>query len=211
VTNLLYLLQQEEQLSIKGRDYLALAEQELSRVSQIATQTLRFHRQSTKPSLTRVEDVLEAVQALYKSRILRCRAQMHTRFGPTPPILAFEGELRQLFANLISNALDAIPQGGQLFVRTRPAARRDGPRGILVTVADTGQGIPPDLLGHIFEPFVTSKGNIGTGLGLWVSKEIVEKHRGYMRVRSRSGPLSGTVFQVFLADILAGPSAAGAN
>lgn len=201
VTNLLYLLQQEAQLSGMGREYLALAEQELSRVSQIATQTLRFHRQSTRPSLVKVEDVLEAVRALYKSRVLRLDAKLETHYGDTPAIVAFEGELRQLFANLISNALDAMPpQGGRLIVRTRPATNNEGIRGVLVTVADNGQGIPSELLGRIFEPFVTSKGNTGTGLGLWVSREIVQKHRGSMRVRSRTDRRSGTVFQVFLSD-----------
>jgi PAS domain S-box-containing protein len=201
VTNLLYLLQQEAQLTDLGREYLGLAEQELSRVSQIATQTLRFHRQSTKASLTRVEDVLDAVATLYRSRLSRLVARLETRYRNSSPILAFDGELRQLFANLVSNALDALPNEGRLLVRTRPAVGSSGVRGVIVTVADTGQGIAPELLGRIFEPFVTSKGNTGTGLGLWVSKEIVQKHGGTMRMRSRTAAPSGTVFRVFLSDV----------
>jgi PAS domain S-box-containing protein len=204
VTNLLYLLHQEPQISPGGREYLSLAEQELLRVSQIATQTLRFHRQSTKPALTRVEDVLDSVHALYNSRLTRLGATVAKRYDAASfPILAFDGELRQLFANLVANALDALPPQGRLLIRTRAVNRAGGTRGIRITIADNGQGIPTELLNRIFEPFVTSKSTTGTGLGLWVSKEIVHKHRGCMRVRSRTTAPSGTVFWVFLTDAAA--------
>jgi PAS domain S-box-containing protein len=201
VTNLLYLLNQESQLSPAGREYLAMAEQELTRVSQIATQTLRFHRQSSRPGSVRVREVLDAVYALYRPRFDRLGVVLQRRYRDGEPILAFEGELRQLFANLIANALDAMPSGGQLLLRTRPLIRANGVRGIQVTVADTGQGVANELRGRIFEPFITSKGMTGTGLGLWVSKEIARKHRGNIRVRSRTdGALRGTVFVIFLAE-----------
>jgi len=201
VTNLIYLLNQDPSLSPSGHEYLSLAEQELTRVSQIATQTLRFHRQSTRAVPVRVHELLNAIYALYRARFDRLRVTLEHRYRDSDPITAFEGELRQLFANLIANALDAMSGGGRLLLRTRPAVRAGGVRGIQVTVADTGQGISEELRGRVFEPFVTSKGMTGTGLGLWVSKEIVEKHRGVIRVRSRSdGPSRGTVFVVFLAE-----------
>ncbi len=201
VTNLIYLLNQDPSLSSASREYLTLAEQELTRVSQIATQTLRFHRQSSRAVSLRVQELLDALYALYHTRFDRLGVALERRYRDGNPITAFEGELRQLFANLIANALDAMPGGGRLLLRTRAAVRADGVRGIQVTVADTGQGIADELRSRIFEPFVTSKGMTGTGLGLWVSKEIVQKHRGSIRVRSRSnGSSRGTVFVVFLAE-----------
>ena len=178
VTNLIYLLNQDASLSPAGREYLSLAEQELTRVSQIATQTLRFHRQSSRAVSLRVQELLDALYVLYHARFDRLGVKLERRYRDGITITAFEGELRQLFANLIANALDAMPGGGRLLLRTRPMVRPDGVRGIQVTVADTGQGIAEELRGRIFEPFVTSKGMTGTGLGLWVSKEIVHKHRG---------------------------------
>ncbi len=200
VTNLLYLLQQEAELSSLGREYLNLAEQELTRVSQIATQTLRFHRQSTKPGPIKIEELLDSVYALYRARFDKTNVTLERRYGDTAPIHAFEGELRQLFANLMANALDAMPNGGRILLRTRSILRPNGVRGTQVTIADTGQGIAPELRGRIFEPFVTSKGMTGTGLGLWVSREIVRKHGGSIRVRSRTGDSGGSVFVVFLAE-----------
>jgi PAS domain S-box-containing protein len=210
VTNLLYLLNQEPELSSAGREYLNLAEQELTRVSQIATQTLRFHRQSTRATSVHTGELLDAICALYRGRFDRLGITVEHRYRHTNPIQAFEGELRQLFANLIANALDAMPGGGRMFLRTRPAVGANGVRGVQVTVADTGQGIAQEMRGRIFEPFVTSKGMTGTGLGLWVSKEIVGKHGGSIHVRSRAeGPLHGTVFVVFLAENPSGTTTEG--
>jgi signal transduction histidine kinase len=145
--------------------------------------------------------LLHATYALYRGRFDRLGISLQQRFRDTEPIQGFEGELRQLFANLIANALDAMPGGGRMFLRTKQVVRSNGIRGVQVTVADTGQGIAPELRERIFEPFVTSKGMTGTGLGLWVSWEIVKKHGGSVRVRSRTdGSSRGTVFVVFLAE-----------
>ena len=202
VTNLLFLLRREPQLSEAGKEYLTMAEEELTRVSHIATQTLRFHRQSTKPVLTNMEEVVDAVEALYQRRLIASGVSFEKRYAGVAPINALEGEVRQLLANLIGNALDATIVGGRIFVRTREATTRQGRRGVRITIADTGHGIPRDLMARIFEPFVTTKGTTGTGLGLWVSREIVEKHQGTMRVHSRTkGQRTGTIFNVFLADL----------
>jgi len=121
--------------------------------------------------------------------------QVTRRYEPDVRLLCFTGELRQLFANLIGNALDAMtPEGGRLLLRVRQT-----PGGVRVTVADTGSGMTPDVMRHIFEPFFTTKEAVGTGLGLWVSAEIVSKHKGTMRVRSRARDphkRGGTVFSV---------------
>ncbi|HEY1809600.1 MAG TPA: HAMP domain-containing sensor histidine kinase, partial [Acidobacteriaceae bacterium] len=113
-------------------------------------------------------------------------------------LFCLAGELRQVFANLIGNALDAMtPGGGRLTVRGRRITRSGTP-GVRVTVADTGSGIAPDALRHIFEPFFTTKEATGTGLGLWVSDQIIRKHHGTAQVRScAAGPDTGTVFTVF--------------
>ena len=120
VTNLIYLLNQDSNLSPASREYLNLAEQELTRVSQIATQTLRFHRQSSRAVSVRVQELLEALYALYRARFDRLGVMLERRYRDHHSITAFEGELRQLFANLIANALDAMPGGGRLLLRTRP-------------------------------------------------------------------------------------------
>jgi signal transduction histidine kinase len=116
------------------------------------------------------------------------------------PLVCFEGEIRQVLNNLVSNALDAMPHGGRLLVRSRVAPHGvTGKKGLVLTFADTGTGIPPNVRKRIFEPFFTTKDMSGTGLGLWISKDIIEKHRGSIRVKSRQrAGKSGTVFSVFL-------------
>src|SRR5205807_2478717 len=117
--------------------------------------------------------------------------------------LGLAGELRQLFANLVGNALDAMRSGGTLRLRVRHASelKDTGRSGIRVVIADTGQGISPDKRSKIFEPFFTTKGQTGTGLGLWISSEIIEKHHGTVRVKSSVDPKrSGTVFSIFLPE-----------
>ena len=113
----------------------------------------------------------------------------------------FEGEIRQVLSNLVSNAIDAMqPQGGRLLLRSRPGTDwKTGRRGLVITVADTGTGIPARVLKRIFEPFYTTKGMSGTGLGLWISREIIDRHHGVLRFRSsqKEGG-SGTVVTMFL-------------
>jgi signal transduction histidine kinase len=115
-------------------------------------------------------------------------------------VRCFEGEIRQVLANLISNALDAMPAGGTLYLRGREAINwRNGEPGIAVTIADTGIGMTHDTQQGLFRPFFTTKGLTGTGLGLWVSKGIIERHRGKLNVRSSQSPAHhGTMFTLFL-------------
>ncbi len=200
VTNLLYLLQNHASLDAEAQGYTRLAQQELARVAEITQQTLRFYRQSTVPLDISVGDILKSVLVLHQGRLQAARVEVRRRADQDVKLFAFAGELRQLFANLIGNAVDAMPRGGRLHVRVRPALK-DGQRGVCVTVADTGVGMTEAVRRRIFEPFFTTKEATGTGLGLWVSDEILKKHRGTIVVRSRvAGPLhasAGTVFRVF--------------
>ncbi|MGZ4900387.1 MAG: ATP-binding protein, partial [Candidatus Angelobacter sp.] len=117
-----------------------------------------------------------------------------------PPLLAFEGELRQVFTNLVGNALDASRNGGKMTLREREATDwRTGRKGVRVTVADRGHGMSKETLDRIFEPFFSTKGITGTGLGLWVTLGIIQKHEGRIKVRSsESHSHHGTVFSLFI-------------
>jgi signal transduction histidine kinase/HAMP domain-containing protein len=204
VTNLLYLLATHEPMDIVASSMIHTAQAELARVSEITQQTLRFYRQSTHPALTNVAEVINSVLALYNPRIVSARVTLRKQFRGEPLIFGFGGELRQLFANFIGNALDAMPEGGRLHLRLRPGSghRADGLwcHGTRVTVSDSGSGMSPDTMKHIFEAFFTTKQVTGTGLGLWVSDEIVRKHHGSVRLRSRQSHPSGTTFTLFFPD-----------
>ena len=209
VTNLLYLIRQET-LSPAAERFTDMAQQEIARVSAIAQQTLRFYRQSTLPASANVSELLESVVTLYTGRIQTLQVELIRQMPAELPLFCFAGELRQLFANLIGNALDAMtPGGGRLTVRAR-SINAAGASGVRISVADTGAGIAEESRPHIFEPFFTTKDATGTGLGLWVSEQIVRKHSGRLRVYSRStGSRTGTVFSVFFPVI--GPDALPAD
>ncbi|HVT97416.1 MAG TPA: ATP-binding protein [Acidobacteriaceae bacterium] len=196
VTNLLFLIRQEH-LSPEASRFAELAQQEVTRVSEITQQTLRFYRQSTLPTLSNVAELLDSVITLHLGRIQTLQIDLRRDYDRSLQLFCFAGELRQLFANFISNALDAMtPEGGRLIIRTHAATLKSVP-GIRISVADTGGGISQDARRHIFEPFFTTKEATGTGLGLWVSDQIIRKHNGTVRVRSRSTGRTGTVFSIF--------------
>ncbi len=200
VTNLLYLLQQDRHLSAESREYVSLASEELGRVSQIAAQTLRFHRQGKTPVSLSPERLVEPVVALYQGKLHHSKTKIERRHRDQKHIVCHEGEVRQVLNNLIGNALDAMPNGGRILVRTRSARHpKTGLLGIRITVADTGTGMSQQLTEKIFEPFYTTKGAAGSGLGLWISSTIAQKHGGNLRVRSSQHPgRSGTTFSFFL-------------
>ncbi|HZL28731.1 MAG TPA: ATP-binding protein [Acidobacteriaceae bacterium] len=202
VTNLLYLIQHGDSDHEDMRTYAQLAASELSRVSHIVTQTLKFHRQSTHAALCRGSEILESVVALYQSRIVTLRTTIHRKFVEMDNMLCFAGDMRQVFANLIGNALDATGEKGHIWLRTRRAhSPRNGQAGVRVTVADNGCGMSAATQRKVFEAFFTTKGMTGTGLGLWVSEEIVRTHRGTIWLRSRDTEgRSGTVFAIFFPD-----------
>ncbi len=147
-----------------------------------------------------VNAVLESAVDLLKSRIKTKHAVIEKQWDEDVEITAVAGELRQVFSNLLANSLDAIDERGTIKLRVSTgAAVNNGHRCVRVIVADNGKGIDASLLQHIFEPFFTTKGTVGTGLGLWVSKQIIDKHGGAIRVRSSStGARRGTVFSIVL-------------
>lgn len=199
VTNLLYLSALSEDLE-EVRGYLATAEVELRRVSAIASQTLRFHKQASNPQEMDLTGLAESVLSIYQGRIVSTGVSIEHRWRARKPIRCFEGELRQVLSNIIGNALDAMPSGGRLILRDREGTHwQTGEPGVILTLADTGTGMSATTQGRLFDPFYTTKGITGTGLGLWVSHQIVGRHRGYLRVRSsQSAAHHGTVFTLFL-------------
>ncbi|HZP17270.1 MAG TPA: HAMP domain-containing sensor histidine kinase [Terriglobales bacterium] len=200
VINLVYLARTSRSQKA-AREYLERAESELGRVAAIASETLKFYRQPNRATETQIPEILRSLLALYRDKIAGSKVELRTDFKDVPPIVAFGGELRQVFSNLLTNAIDAAA-GGRIDIRLRHARDRSGRKGVKVLVADTGPGIPESVKSSIFEPFVSTKATRGTGLGLWVSSEIVRKHGGSIRVRSSSKPdLHGTVFCVFLPQV----------
>ena len=205
VTNLLFLLRTQVPLDGDGMRFAEMAQHELSRVSEITQQTLRFYRPSTSPALANVAEILDSILTLHSGRIHTLRVDVARRYGDNVDLYCLSGALRQVFANLITNALDALNGGGRLMVRaTRSHCWTDGRAGVRVVVADTGTGMPDEVQARIFEPFFTTKLATGTDLGLWVTHDIVDKHQGTITVRSRFEPPegngSGTVFMLFFPD-----------
>ena len=200
VVNLLYLIEHSHDVGDEVRTYASLAASELARVSHIVTHTLKFHRQSTRAGECSLSEILESVLSLYQGRLSTQKVEILRDFASDDKIFCFAGDMRQVFANLIGNALDALRGHGRLLLRTRFSRhRRSGEKGLRVTIADTGCGMSEATRHRIFEAFFTTKTATGTGLGLWVSDEIIRNHKGTVSVRSSERPgRSGTVFSVFL-------------
>lgn len=206
VMNLLYLAQQETNPS-EVMAYLAQADKQVQRVSLITSQSLRFYKQSTRPQAIGASELLESVLDLYEARAEHARIQIERRERSRESLICLESEIRQVLNNLVRNAIDAMgAKGGRLLIRSRDTTNwRTGVAGVAVTIADTGSGISSHTMEHLYRPFFTTKGVSGTGLGLWISSEIVSRHHGRLQVRSRQGSgASGTVFTMFLP--LQGPA-----
>ncbi len=198
VMNLIYLARHSDMA--QATKYLDLADQEIRRVSIIANQTLRFHKQASNPQAVTAADLLSTVMSIYEGRLRNARVAVEKKFRTSDPVVCFQGDVRQVLNNLVSNALEAMPFGGRLLIRSRTGHNwKTGERGLILTIADTGGGIPAEVQKHIFDAFFTTKGTAGNGLGLWVCQEIVERHHGSLRVRScqREGR-NGTTFTLFL-------------
>ena len=199
VTNLIYLARQYAK-DPEVQRYLDIADQELRRVSVIANQTLRFHKQASNPQAVDAFDLFSTVLSIYEAKLRNAGVTVLTRKRTEKPIVCFEGDIRQVLNNLVGNAIDAMPVGGGLYVRSREGTEWSTNRkGLVLTVADTGCGMSPQVLNRVFEPFFTTKGIGGTGLGLWVSKEVVERHNGTLRIHSSpKNDRCGTVCTLFL-------------
>jgi PAS domain S-box-containing protein len=201
ITNLLYLLRNNLSLDERAGRHLALAEQELDRVAHIVKQTLVYYRDTSSITEVDIGNTLDSVLAIYARKLQASSVLVDKRYQATQAVHGFPGEIRQVFSNLIANAIDAMPQGGQLTVVTKNSHdfKNGNAPGVRILIADTGYGIRADQRQQLFEAFFTTKTNVGTGLGLWLSKNIVEKHGGSIKVRSTTREhKSGTVFRVFL-------------
>lgn len=193
VLNLIYLARTSGSLA-EARSHLSTAETELERVAHIARQTLGYYRDDGLPTPVVLQQVIQHVLTVYQGKLTSADIATDCRFDDHPALLASRGELMQIFSNIVANAIDAMPQGGVLRVQTK---RSLNPDGIEIQLADSGSGIRRDDLPHIFEPFFTTKGNMGTGIGLWVVKQLVEKRGGHVAVTSNTDSRSGTTVSIF--------------
>ena len=198
IGNLIYITKLTDGLPEEALAHLSLAEEELSRVSHITRQTLGFYRESKQPNEVDLPGLVESVLNIYSNKFRTKNITIVREFHDCPPIHALAGELKQAVANLISNAADAVPHGGTIRVAIL-CHEYDDSKSLQILVEDDGPGIAPEHREHIFEPFFTTKKDVGTGLGLWVTKEIIERHSGTVEVHSRNGiGLSGTTFSITL-------------
>jgi PAS domain S-box-containing protein len=198
VMNLVFLARQNISTDNKAQQYLATAEGELERVSQIARQTLGYYRDVGKPVEVYVSDLLENVLAVYRSKAFAAEIRIDARFEDTEPIVLSRGETLQVLSNIVANALDSMPAGGILHVSSQKVIR-DGEPGIQVCIRDTGVGIPAENLNKVFEPFFTTKGDVGTGIGLWVVRQLVENRGGHISIHSSTeAGKSGTTAEIFM-------------
>jgi PAS domain S-box-containing protein len=200
VINLVYLARKQPE---NARKYLELADQELERIAQITRNTLGFYRDSSSTKEVDISEVLGEVIALYWRKIQFKKISVRPDYGNGIKIVGFPGEIRQIFANLVANAIEALSAEGSLVIRASRVTLRDGSNraGVRVTFLDNGTGIAPENRKKIFEPFYTTKKDVGTGLGLWLTLQLVEKHHGSLRVRTSVEPWrSCTVFSVFLPE-----------
>lgn len=200
-TNLLYLIEQAGGLPDAVGEYAHLAQEEVARISEITKQLLNFNREARTPAPVDVSGIVENVIRLFAPKMASAGVTVRTKYDTREKVFGLPGELRQVFSNLIGNAVEATAKGGQVQVRIMDGVDWVDPsrRGVRVVIADNGSGIPRSARAGLFTPFFTTKGEKGTGLGLWVSKGIVEKHEGSMRFRSSSdGTARGTTFSIFL-------------
>ncbi len=193
----LYLLRTDPTLPESVKKNLAIAEQELGRVAHITKQSLGFYRESGNPTVVNLAEVLDSVLDIYAPRLRNKNILLQRRYRSTAGVQAIEGEIRQVASNIIANSIDALPQQGNLHVRVAGPQLLSGQRQMVrMTIADNGEGIAAKNLARIGEPFFTTKRSIGTGLGLWVTSELIKKHEGRLQIKSKSG--EGTVVTVWL-------------
>jgi PAS domain S-box-containing protein len=205
VVNLLYLLKQDPSPAERA-EFIDLAQGELARVTQISRAMLGMHRESRTPVVLDISAILRSVMVLLERSMTEVGVTVRTRLATDAVATGYPAELRQVFTNLLTNAAQASAPGStiEVSVRTRSAGRARGttpatPAGVTIAIADQGHGIPQKVLSDLFQPFFTTKGERGTGLGLWISKGIIEKHGGTISVESRTGPDDhGTTFTIFL-------------
>jgi signal transduction histidine kinase len=200
ITNAIFLLRSHPSLNDEARDYARMANEELRRVAHITRQTLSFYRESQQAVPVDVAEILEDILAIHRPSAAKSGITLQMKTRNHNAILGLPGELRQVFLNLIVNAIQAMPKGGCLRVHVHESMERTGQRkGVRISICDTGTGIRQEDGEKVFEPFFTTKSMKGTGLGLWISRGIVHKYEGTIRFRTlRQGCSNLTCFSVFL-------------
>jgi PAS domain S-box-containing protein len=199
VTNLIFLAKTNQNIPDTVRRHLEVADEELARVGQIAQQTLGFYRDTSRPHALNVAAVISDVISVFERRLSYKQMYCRPEFRGNLEIVGLQGELRQAISNLLLNAMDASSNGDPLRIRARETRLLGtGLAGVSIAVCDSGCGISDSAKRKLFSPFFTTKQSVGTGLGLWVTKGIVEKHGGSIRFRSRVQPPCGTVFRIVL-------------
>jgi PAS domain S-box-containing protein len=198
IMNLSFIIAHDEHLPRSLAPYAEMLLKEVQRAGDITRQTLGYYRNAKLSGEVDVVETIQHVIGAKQKKLNEKRIKVETEFKSSIPVIGYAGELRQVFENLIENAIDALSEGGKLRVRTHlqgtPGAER-----IAVSICDTGTGIPTSVRGKLFEPFFTTKGNGGSGVGLWVSRSLVHKHGGWIRVRSSQSPdRHGSVFTVVI-------------
>ncbi len=210
ITNTLYLVRNHPSLDDTARHFADVAELELQRVSHITRQTLSFYRESKQPIAVNITDLLNDVLELQERVLKSSHIDLQRKYVISAVVQGFPVELRQVFLNLVGNAIQAMPAGGNLRVYVREAT--DWPRqrrGTAISIVDTGIGIRPEDSKRLFQPFFSTKSTKGTGLGLWISKGIVQKYDGNLTCRSYRTPRGcATSFRVFLP-VIAAPAVEG--
>jgi len=200
ILNLLYMVRSDV-LSERARQYLDLASEEVRRVGELAKTAMSRTRAPVATEEVDVPLLMDSVIDVYKPRFVERGIELSTRYNASNSLPVFSGPLRQVFSNLLLNAADSMPRGGRLHARASACREWSGQQrdGVRVTVADTGCGIAKEKLREIFEPYYSTKGLDGRGLGLSLVKDVVQWHDGSLRVRSSRKPgRSGSVFVIFL-------------
>jgi signal transduction histidine kinase len=198
LTNLLFLVEKSATVE-EARSFGHLAGQEVGRISEIVNQTLRFHRAPAKPAFTDIAELATSALSLFHGRMRKSNIVEITEVQPAYAFCS-SGEIRQALVNLIGNAIDAMPAGGRLHLHVSSCLRKDF-HYARITIADTGTGIRSEIRPRLFTQFFTTKGNSGTGIGLWLTRDIVIRNGGRLRYRSRTGEHSGTVFAMYLPSL----------
>jgi two-component system, NtrC family, sensor kinase len=200
ILNIFHLLRSHSSLDAEAQEYTKMAEKELLRVAHIVKHTLSFYREAQQPVAVSVSEALDNVLELQARNIHLQSIDLEKRYRTDATVQGFPGELRQVFMNLIGNAIQAMPQGGKLRISLREHVdSKTANRGVSVSVCDTGSGIKPEHAKQLFEPFFTTKSTKGTGLGLWISKGIIQKYEGSILFRTVSNSNgSVTCFRVVI-------------
>jgi PAS domain S-box-containing protein len=198
VMNLIFLARQHSSTNQKAVEYLVTAEEELERVSHIARQTLGYYKDTNSPTEVHLHDVIENVLSVYRSKLLNCGITVDTQFNDLQKIVVSKGEMLQVFSNVISNSVDAMHEGGSLRIFARKVSGPGGD-GVQAVIRDSGIGIKPGHMEKIFDPFFTTKGDLGTGIGLWVARQLIERRGGQISVASNTEKEErGTTITIFI-------------